>query len=173
MFADSAGRFREIWERIEIRRPVHYSLFTFGETTLPYYLVAEPPAGELVRVVRGDVKVTRPLIITPDNVQPEFREFFESSDEEQMLQFLLARSAAFSHLRFTNAAGEPHLVSDHVDEAVAKLNRQLDAEDEDHVAILAAPQHLIRMAPLKYAVERVWRSAPDNIQELRERGFLP
>jgi hypothetical protein len=26
---------------------------------------------------------------------------------------------------------------------------------------------------LRYAAERVWNSAPDNIQELRERGFLP
>ncbi len=168
-----AGRFREIWEQIEVRRPVHYSLFTFGESTLPYFLVCEPGAGEMVRVVKGDVRVTRPLIITPDNMQPEFREFFESAEEEQMLQFLLARSAAFSHLRFSNASGEPYAVSDHVDEAVAKLNRQLDDEEEDHVAILSAPMKSIRMAPLKYALERVWRSAPENIQELRERGFLP
>lgn len=169
----SAERFRRIWERIEIRRPVHYSLFTFGESSLPYFLVCEPPSGEMVRVVRGDVRVTRPLIITPDSVQPEFRDFFDSADEAQMLQFLLARSAAFSHLRFNNEAGEPYAVSDHVDEAVAKLNRQLDDEEEDHVAILSAPQGLIRLAPLKYAIERVWRSAPENIQELRERGFLP
>jgi len=26
---------------------------------------------------------------------------------------------------------------------------------------------------LKYATDRVWHSAPDNLQELRERGFLP
>jgi len=26
---------------------------------------------------------------------------------------------------------------------------------------------------LRYAAERVWSSASDNIQELRERGFLP
>lgn len=169
----SAARFREIWDQIEIRRPVHYSLFTFGETTLPYFLVCKPPSGEMVRVVKGDVRVTRPLIITPDNVQPEFREFFDSADEEEMLRFLLARSAAFSHLRFSNETGEPYAVSDQVDEAVAKLNRQLDDEEEDHVAILSAPQKYMRMAPLKYAIERVWQSAPDNIQELRERGFLP
>lgn len=166
-------RLRGMWDQIEVRRPVHYSLFTFGESTLPYYLVRVPESGEMVRVVRGDVRVTRPLIITPENMQPEFREFFESADDAQMLQFLLARSAAFSHLRFTNESGEPHVVSDHVDEAVAKLNRQLDDEEEDHVAILAAPGSLLRLAPLRYAIERVWRSAPENIQELRERGFLP
>jgi len=29
------------------------------------------------------------------------------------------------------------------------------------------------MAVLRYAAERVMASGPDNMQELRERGFLP
>jgi hypothetical protein len=56
---------------------------------------------------------------------------------------------------------------------VANLNRQLDTEEEDRVAILTAPPDLGGMAVLRYAAERIWRSGPDNIQELRERGFLP
>jgi hypothetical protein len=28
------------------------------------------------------------------------------------------------------------------------------------------------IAIMRYAAERVWESAPGNIQELRERGFL-
>jgi len=169
----SYSDFRAAWDQIKIVRPVYLSLFTFGETTLPYYLVCAPEAGGMVRVIRGDVRITRPLIITPENMQPEFEEFFESTEESNLMQFLLSRSAAFSHLRFANASGEPYVVSDHVEEAVAKLNRQLDQEEEDQVSILQAPLKLARMAPLKYAIERVWRSAPDNIQELRERGFLP
>ena len=31
--------FYEAWEAVAIVRPVHYSLFTFGETVLPYFLV--------------------------------------------------------------------------------------------------------------------------------------
>ena len=38
------------------------------------------------------------------------------------------------------------------------------------VAILAG---LAGLAVLRYAAERIMQSAPDNIQELRERGFLP
>ena len=60
-----------------------------------------------------------------------------------------------------------------MEEVVAKLNRQLDDEDEDRVAILTAPHGMGRFAVLKYAIKRIMDSAPGNIQELRDRGFLP
>ena len=92
---------------------------------------------------------------------------------DDVVQFLLQRTAAFSHLKFDNLHGPSQIVSDSVDEVVARLNRKLDTEEEDRVAILTAPYGLGGLAVLRYAAERVWRSAPDNIQELRERGFLP
>lgn len=167
-------RFRAAWEAVAIRRPVHYSLFTFGESVLPYFLVlsaAKP--GETVSLTQGAVKITRPTIITPDNMRPEFNNFFEDAEDEQLVQFLLARSAGFSHLRLANASGPKRITSDSVDEIVNKLNRQLDDEEEDRTAILTAPPDLAGIALLRYAAERVWSSASDNIQELRERGFLP
>lgn len=90
-----------------------------------------------------------------------------------MVDFLLARSAAFSHLKFNNRQGKEEVVSDSVEEAVAKLSERLDREEEDRVAILTAPFGLGSVAVLRYAAERIAQSAPDNIQELRERGYLP
>lgn len=167
-------RFRAAWEAVSVRRPVHYSLFTFGESELPYYLVlsAEKP-GTPVSLTQGEVRISRPTIITPDTARPEFQNFFEDNESEQIVQFLLARTAGFSHLRLNNASGPERIVSDSVDEVVAKLNRRLDDEEEDRVAILTAPRPLAGVALLRYAAERVWSSAPDNVQELRERGFLP
>ena len=168
------AHFRAAWEAVTIERPVHYTLFTFGESVLPYYLVCHAEeAGEPVTLRRGEVRITRPTIITPDSVHPEFRNFFEDEEGEQMAQFLLARSAAFSHLKLDNAAGPQQSCSDSVEEVVSRLNRQLDAEEEDRVAILTAPKRLAGVAVLKYTAERIWASAPDNVQELRERGFLP
>jgi hypothetical protein len=166
--------FRDAWEAVAIRRPVHYSLFTFGESVLPYFLVlsaARP--GQTASLTQGAVRITRPTIITPDNVRPEFSNFFEDAEDEQLVQFLLARTAGFSHLRLANSAGPKRITSDSVDEIVNKLNRQLDDEEEDRTAILTAPPQLAGIALLRYAAERVLSSAPDNIQELRERGFLP
>ncbi|MGE5193032.1 MAG: hypothetical protein ACM3U2_11065 [Deltaproteobacteria bacterium] len=167
-------RFQEAWEAVRIARPVHYSLFTFGESELPYYLVCEAPrVNETVTVTRGDVRITRPLIFTPDNLRPEFRNFFENGEEGILADFIMARTAAFSHLQFENQHGPARIVTDSVEEAVARLNRQLDNDDEDRVAILCAPAGLAGFAVFRYAAERVMKSAPENIQELRERGFLP
>lgn len=167
-------RFRQAWEAVRIERPVHYSLFTFGESVLPYFLVCKAAKpGNPVSMTKGEVRIARPMIITPDSMRPEFRNFFENDDGDDMIEFLLARSAAFSHLRFDNNAGPERIVSDSVQEVVDRLNRQLDDEEEDQVAILSAPKPLAGVAVLRYAAERVMSSAPGNVQELRERGFLP
>ena len=168
--------FRSVWESVQIVRTVEYSLFTFGDSDLPYYLVRTPDQpGGMVSVQRGDVQITRPMILTADNTHPEFSDFFQDGDGEgdQFINFLLSRTAAFSNLKMTNRCGPEKLISDNVDEIIAQLNRQLDNEEEDRVAILTAPASLGGLAILKYTTERVLTSAPDNVQELRERGFLP
>ncbi|MEZ6056563.1 MAG: hypothetical protein R3C01_07650 [Planctomycetaceae bacterium] len=171
---DPDAEFRSAWESVRVARGVSVGLFTFGASELPYFLVtdAEHP-NEPVEVTRGDINITRPLIVTPNNTRPEFRNFFEGPEHESLIDFLLARTAAFQNLRLDNRQTRKELESDSVEEVVAKLNRKLDDQDEDRVAILTAPYGLGGVAVLKYAAERVWQSAPDNIQELRERGFLP
>ena len=166
--------FQKAWEAVRIARAVHYSLFTFGESELPYFLVcqADEP-NEPVSITRGEVRITRPLIITPDNVRPEFRNFFDDGEEGMLADFILARTAAFSHLQFENQQGPAKIVTDNVEEAVSRLNRQLDGDEEDRVAILCAPASLAGFAVFRYAAERVMKSAPENIQELRERGWIP
>jgi hypothetical protein len=167
-------RFQEAWEAVRIARNVHYSLFTFGESELPYFLVCEAPAAkETVTITRGDVRITRPLIITPENIHPELRNFFEDDEQGMLVDFILRRTAAFSHLMFENQHGPARIVTDSVEEAVSRLNRQLDNEEEDRVAILCSPPNLAGFAVFRYAAERVMKSAPENIQELRERGLLP
>ena len=167
-------RFKRAWDAVHIARPVHYTLFTFGESLLPYWLVCDPAGPEkLVSIRQGEIKITRPLLITPENCRPEFQNFFEDADESEAVSFLLGRTASFSHLRFANTSGPERIVSDSVEEAVSRLNRQLDADDEDRVAVLVAPAALAGLALLKYATDRVVQSAPGNVQELREKGFLP
>ena len=167
--------FRELWNSVRVERDVHYSLFTFGDSELPYFLVlGAGKTGATVSIRQGEVHIARPRIITPDNIHPEFRNFFEDQEEDEgMIEFLLARSAAFSNLKLSNQSGPERIVTDTVDEAVARLAHQLDEQEEDRVAILSAPHELQGVAVLRYASERVWASASDNVNELRERGFLP
>ncbi len=171
---DPEKMFYEAWQAVAIVRPVHYSLFTFGETVLPYFLICGNQAGtDPLSIRRGDIRIKRPMILTAENSEPEFQNFFENSEEEGLARFLLARTAKFSNLKFLNQSREQELVYDSMDVAVEKISRRLDDDEEDRVAILTAPENLAGMAILRYATERVFQSAPDNIQELRERGFLP
>jgi hypothetical protein len=168
-------RFQRAWRSVAIERSSTYSLFTFGESELPYFLVLRPARDDdPVTVARGEVKIARPLIITPDNAAPEFRDFFESDEDAGLVErFLMARAARFSHLKFSNRRGEARIVTDCVEEAVDKLRQRLDSEEDERTGILVAPRGLSGFVVFRYAAERVIASAPDNIQELRERGFLP
>ncbi|MFV2069684.1 MAG: hypothetical protein ACC645_22180 [Pirellulales bacterium] len=171
---DSRQRFLEAWSAVEIVRPVAYPLFTFGESVLPYYLVCEEEdTVDRASVTRGEVRIDRPMILTADSALPELRDFFETQEEEGIAQFLLARTARFSNLRLQNQSGTRRTVDQSVEATVEKLGKELDDEEEDRVAILTAPRRLAGVALLRYAAERIWQSGPDNIQELRERGFLP
>jgi hypothetical protein len=166
--------FRAAWDAVNIARSVSYSLFTFGESVLPYYLVCHDSASDdPVTLIQGVVRIKRPMIITPDTARPEFENFFENTEEEGVADFLMTRSAHFSNLKFVNQRERRQSVSSSMQATVDNLNTKLDDEEEDRVAILTAPPTLAGVAVLRYTAERVWRSAPDNIQELRERGLLP
>lgn len=171
-------RFRSTWNAVRIERAVELGLFTFGDSDLPYYLVTISGKGAagnaaMVKVRRGNVTVSRARIITPDTMHPELRNFFEEHEESGLIEFLMSRTAAFSNLKLSNESGPEKIVTDTVEEAVTRLNRQLDDEEEDRVAILSAPAALAGFAVFRYASERILSSTPGNIQELRERGLLP
>ena len=166
--------FRRMWDSVRIERGVEYSLFTFGDSDLPYYLVTQPADGEdTIRIRQGQVTISRARIITPDNMRPEFQDFFEENEDFGFADFLMSRAAAFSNLKLSNHRGSEKIVTDTVEEAIDRLNHQLDTEEEDRVAILSAPAGLAGVALLKYASGRIAESAPDNLNELRERGLLP
>lgn len=171
---DQESHFRRMWDAVRIERRVTYSLFTFGDSDLPYYLVT-PQTGDdnTVRIRRGQVTISRARIITPESMRPEFRDFFEEQEERGFADFLMTRAAAFSNLKLSNHRGSEKIVTDTVEEAIDRLNKQLDSEEEDRVAILSAPAGLAGVALLKYASERITDSAHDNLNELRERGLLP
>lgn len=175
-------QFRSTWNAVRIERAVEMGLFTFGDSDLPYFLVTsgKSDSGQnttsdraMVKVRRGSVSVSRARIITPDTMHPELRNFFEDNAETGLIEFLMSRTAAFSNLKLSNESGPAKIVTDTVEEAVMRLNQQLDAEEEDRVAILSAPAPLAGLAVFRYASERILSSAPGNIQELRERGMLP
>ncbi|MCA8988775.1 MAG: hypothetical protein KDA78_14090 [Planctomycetaceae bacterium] len=162
-----------LWNSVSIARSIPYTLFTFGASELEYYLVLEPDqGGEQVKIRQGEIRIDRPLIIRPGNDAAEFQDFFDSEENDSLIHYLMSRTAAFSNLKLTNLKGREQIVSDSVEEVVDRLEQQLDREGEDRIAILVAPERLAGVALIRYAAERILASAPGNIQELREKGFL-
>jgi hypothetical protein len=169
---DQMSHFAAAWNAVTIHRTTQYGLFTFGTSNLPYVLIVHGGDKPTVGMARGEVVITRPLIITPNNAPVALRNFFESEDEEAVAQFILQRTASLSHLQFDNRVGREQVVTDSVDEAVERFNRQFDSEGEDRCGIITAPRGFEGVGVFRYAAERVAASAPDNITELREKGFL-
>lgn len=171
---DNEQSLARLWNAVKIVRDIPYTLFTFGDSELRYFLVLSPQqAGQPVKLRQGEIRITRPLIITPESAQPDWQDFFESSEDQHFLEFLMARSAAFSNLRLANNSGPEQIVTDQPQELIDRLNQQLDREEEDRIAILAAPEGLAGVALIRFAAERIMASAPGNLNELRERGLLP
>ena len=179
---DGPGDIRALFNRVRVEREVRYTLFTFGDSELEYYLVvgAKDPR-DPVAVTRGQVTVTRPTILTPGS-RPELFGFFEEDTEgeewkgedlERSAVFMMSRTAAFQNMNLSNRVGKREAMSDSVEEVVERLGRRLDSEDEDRVAILSAPHGLGPVAVLKYTTEQIGRSTPGNIKELQEKGLLP
>lgn len=172
MHEHDVARFRERWEAVRIVRNVPYTLFTFGDTDLPYALVLEPddpaaPAG----LVRGQITISRPQIITPGGDGPDFEGFFEDDDAAATL--LMARGVQIPRMRFANAARTEESAGADAETLIARVLGRLEEEDEDRIAVLAAPRGSAGTALIRYAVEKAAESTPENIGDLRDRGLLP
>ena len=116
--------FRRLWNSVRIERPVKYSLFTFGDSKLAYYLVTPKAENEdLVRIQQGQVTISRARIITPDSLRPEFRNFFEDNEDFGLADFLMTRTAAFSNLKLDNHFSSERIATDSLAEAIDRLNR--------------------------------------------------
>lgn len=164
--------------RIRLARPVTRSLFTFGHSVIPYYLVFEPGRDGQSVMQFGEVKVSKPTILTPSR-DPEFFGLFEQLAEESgadladYVQFALQRTAAFDRLKVENEFSQPTKPGGGVEEVLDRINARLDDEEDEDTSVLVCPRGLGPLAVLKLTGDRIQRSAADNVQELRERGFLP
>ena len=61
---DREARFRAAWEAVGIARGVKYTLFTFGESVLPYYLVCPVSAAATPVKVKGKTRPEAEALFT-------------------------------------------------------------------------------------------------------------
>ena len=96
----------------------------------------------------------------------------DDGDGEGVVRLLMSRGVKFGNLdighRRLRRGRSARTVRSVIDELKAECG-----EEDDRTAILLAPHGLGGVALVRYAAECVMESAPGNIGELRERGFLP
>ncbi|MFH5806604.1 hypothetical protein [Alienimonas sp. DA493] len=96
----------------------------------------------------------------------------EGEDGEEVVRFLMSRGVKFGDLKVGHRRLKRGVIARSPERVVEQLKDEILDED-DRTAILVAPHGLGGVALLRYAAECIMESAPGNIGELRERGFLP
>ena len=162
----------------EILRTPKQSLYTFGMTTISYYLITQPvysdPDSQAKETVvrEGKVIAERPRIVTPyylsrlEGFGAEARRYFESIAAE------FGASVAGVFYTYKNEPKEMNIVSDSLRSVVEKINAQIDERGDNLAAIIRGEDTLWDVSLLKFIFELTRRSVGDNVSQMGQRGLL-
>ena len=176
--SDDDERIRQAVESTEILRTPKQNLYTFGTTSIYYYLVTEPAYSDLIgdaaeTVIReGRVRAEKPKIVTPhylsnlDGFSDDARRYFEQlvKDYGPNMPGLL--------YTYRNEPGEMNIVSDHWRQVVEKLNVRIDEKGDPLAAIIKGIDELWDVALMKFIFELTRRSLSGNVGQMEAKGLL-
>jgi len=174
----SDDRIKDAVNHTEILRSPKQSLYTFGVTSIHYYLVTKPAYSEMVpdvaeTVVReGKVVAQKPKIVTPyylsrlEGFSSEARKYFET--------LVVERGSDISGLFYTYS-NEPKgltIISENLLSVVDKLNAEIDEHGDPLAAIIKGEDELWDVSLLKFIYEMTSRSFRHNLMQMGSRGLL-
>ena len=171
-------RIREAIKHTEILRVPKQSLYTFGTTSIYYYLVTEPAYSELIQdvaetVVReGKVIAERPRLVTPyylsrlEGFGSEARRYFESLMKEHGSNI---RGLFYT---YKNEPKELTIVSNNLLSVVDKLNAEIDRRGDPLTAIIKGEDELWDVSLMQFIFEVTSSSVQDNLRQMWSRGLL-
>ncbi len=164
--------------RTEILRAPRQSLFTFGTTSIYYYLVTEPAYSELINnitetVVReGRLIAERPRIVTPyylsnlEGFSADARTYFDALIRAH------GPDAPGLLYAYRNEHKGLNIVSDNLLSVVDKLNARIDKRGDPLTAIIKGQDELWDVALMKFIFEMTRNSLQDNLSQMGARGLL-
>ena len=171
-------RIRHAVRHTEILRAPKQSLYTFGMTSIYYYLVTEPVYAEVIKnsnetVVReGRVIAEKPRIVTPyyltqiEGFSSEARGYFETLIRE------LGASIPGLFYTYKNEPKQLTIVSDNLPSVVEKLNAEIDQRNDPLAAIIKGEDALWDVSLMKFIYEVTRSSLQDNLRQMGGRGLL-
>ncbi len=166
----------DIWYAVKITRvvmPPRQTLETFGATTIRYHLISElMDEVDKVRVRAGKVFSERPQIITPDHFARQLLEGFGEkardyaewlSDHGEMVNILKYG------LQFRKKHTSAEILSEPLNHVADKIKAAVSSEDDPLSAVIIGADELWEVSLLKFLRDYIEKSAPVNIQQLRQR----
>jgi hypothetical protein len=175
---ESDNRIREAIERTEIIRAPRQNLYSFGMTSIYYYILTEPAYSDPDKAVtetvirEGKVTAQRPKIVTPyylnnlEGFSAEARKYFASLIEEY------GPDVRGLYYTYRNEPKDSNIVSDKLGAIVDRINADLDRKNDPLTAIIKGEDILWDVSLFKFIYEITSRSAPDNLRQMERRGLL-
>jgi len=170
--------FKEYWRKTEVIREYRRSLFTFGDTELPYVFAAEHGRFRDRSVVRkGVILVQKPHILLPwRHGGPEFKKGFEHADAIPPEAVYLFRAMGLPYSHITNKpVAEEQTEYGSLQKSLDKLDRQMEQQENDETGLIKGDINGADISLMRYALGLIIKSAPENIREFfehirRQRG---
>ena len=172
------AKIRDAVARTEIVRAPRQNLYTFGITSIHYYLVTEPayaepsaePAETVVR--EGKVIAERPRIVTPyylsslEGFSENARRYFDQ------LQKKHGRNAPGLFYAYRNEPQALDIVANALPAVIEQLTSDIDQRGDPLTALIRGIDELWDVALIRFIYEVTSRSVATNIHEMGSRGLL-
>jgi hypothetical protein len=162
--------------KTKILRMPRQSLATFGVTTINYYLLSYPAyadENEAETVVRmGHVIANRPRIVTPYYLS---RLHGFSEDAKRYFEKLIEIHGADApgiYYTYRNEPGSTDIISNGIDDVLAKINKEIDDKKDALAAIIFGEDTLWDVSLMKFIFDVTSSSVNSNIADFHSHGLL-
>lgn len=163
-------------ENTDVLRKPSRRIESFGSTVFRFFLLSEllDSVGE-VRIRDGEIQAARPEIITPDHFQSLNLEGFGERAEE-FRQWLSSKPQEMAVLKYgfqiKRTTIRETVVKDSLQTVTARLEKQLDDEEEDMAAVISGVDDTWEVSLLKFTIDLIRNSAGRNWGDFRDEGLI-
>jgi len=149
---------------------------TFGSTNFRFLLVSEMmDEASAVRVRGGRIEAERPRIMSPHHYSKLLLDGFGESVREYT-EWLEANPQAARILRYGFQLRkydiEENVVHDSMETVLDRLQNELAGKKDSRAALIAGVEDGWEVCLLKFTMDLIQRSAGENVDEWKRRGFL-
>ena len=178
MSAFDDEQFKQCWGQTEVIRQYNNSLYTFGDTKLPYVFAAEHQQyRDRVIVRRGVVLIDKPhIVLPPQYAGPHFEEGFDHADAMPAQAAYLFRSMGLPFSKVTNKPiAKENIEYGSLVDVLTRLEEELDQLENSETGLIKGSAEGADVSIMRYAIGLIIKSGPDNVAEFfdhlrRQRG---